>query len=230
MENPTEILSQVLQDLDKQSLIDIIIRQGGELQDLWQEKEELEKKIEELERSHKRPAAPFRIEDKKRKENKKKAGAKKGHTGHYRKVNGKINAHQEVALSACPDCGGQVSETKAVKQVIEELVLRPYRLQLTTYKGKCVNCGTVDSTHPFQSSHAVGSAGCHIGKQATATALLLNHRYGMTKRKVCELFTDHFNLPLSIGGLVQMQHRMADVFEPEYEAMKAQAQGSEVLQ
>ena len=44
------------------------------------------------------------------------------------------------------------------------------------------------------------------------------HRYGMTKRKVAALFSEQFGLPLSIGGLVQMQHRMADGFTPEYEA------------
>lgn len=229
MDKSREILPQVLQDLDKQALIEIIIRQGGELKDLWQQNEELQKKIDELEKGSKRPVAPFRIEDKKRKEDKKKSGAKKGHKGHYRKVSGKVDTHKEVPLKVCPDCGGLVLAVKPVKQVIEELLLQPYRMALTTYKGKCDKCGTVHSTHPFQSSHAVGSAGCHVGKQATATALLLNYRYGMTKRKVCELFTHHFKLPLSIGGLVQMQHRMADGFEPEYESLQAQVQTSEVI-
>lgn len=229
MDKPTEILPRILQDLDKQALIEIIIRQGGELQELWKEKEELIKKIEELEKASKRPVAPFRIEDKKRKEDKKKPGAKKGHKGHYRKVSGKIDAHKEVSLKACPDCGGQVGAVKPVKQVIEELLVQPYRLALTTYKGKCTKCGTVHSTHPFQTSHAVGSAGCHLGKQATATALLLNHRYGMSKRKVAELFTHHFNLPLSIGGLVQMQHRIAADFSPEYKRLQIQVQNSEVI-
>lgn len=229
MGKATEILPQVLADMDKESLIEIIIRQGGELQDLRQQREELQKRIEQLERANKRPAAPFRIEDKKRKDKKKKAGARKGHSGHYRKLSGKIDAHQEVLLSDCPSCGGKVADSKPVKQIIEELVLRPFRLELTTYQGKCENCGIVHSTHPFQTSHAVGSAGCHLGKQATATALLLNHRYGMSKRKVCALFTDHFQLPLSIGGLVQMQHRMADGFASEYESLQAQAQASEVL-
>lgn len=50
----------------------------------------------------------------------------------------------------------------------------------------------------------MGSAGCYLGRQATATALLLNHRYGMRKRKVCELFTDPFQLLMSIGGYIQL--------------------------
>ena len=51
----------------------------------------------------------------------------------------------------------------------------------------------------------------------------------MSKRKVAELFTEQFNLPLSIGGLVQMQHRLAASFTPEYENLAQQAQDSDVL-
>jgi transposase len=236
MADQRDILSKGLEDLDKGSLIKIIIDQAKlieelkkQTKDLENKIKELENKIEELERSAKRPAAPFRIEDSKRKKEKKKAGARKGHKGHFRAVSGPIDVRKEVKLSSCPKCGGKVAKSKPVKQVIEELVLRPYRMELLTYKGQCVSCGQVHSTHPFQTSHAVGSAGCHLGRQATTTALLLNYRYGMSKRKVCELFTDHFKLPLSIGGLVQMQHRMADSFESEYEQLQAQVKSSEVV-
>lgn len=205
MANSENIFPKALCELDKEALIEIIIRQGEQMNKLLE-------KVADLERSGKRQSAPFRIEDEKRKQSKRKAGAKKGHQGHYRQVSGPIDEKQEVGLACCPDCGGKVSDVKPVKQVIEELVIRPYRLALTTYRGKCKACGKVHSTHPMQTSHAVGSAGCHrgdgrLGKQATATALLLNYRYGMTKRKVGELFTEHLQLPLSIGGFVQMQHR-----------------------
>lgn len=222
MADQRDILSKSLEDLDKESLIKIIIDQAKLI-------EELQQRIEELEKSAKRPAAPFRIEEKKRKQQKKKAGARKGHKGHFREVSGPIDAREEVKLSNCPKCGGKVANSKPVKQVIEELVLRPYRMELLTYKGQCASCGQVHSTHPFQTSHAVGSAGCHLGRQATTTALLLNYRYGMSKRKVCELFTDHFKLPLSIGGFVQMQHRMADNFKPEYEQLQEQIKAADVV-
>ena len=212
----------MLSDLDKEKLIKIIIDQSQQIGSLLD-------KIEQLEKASKRQAAPFRVKESRRRPHKKRAGAKKGHQGHYRHVSGPIDAHEEVPLPCCPQCSGPVSMLKPVRQVIEELTLRPYRLALTTYKGKCSNCGHVHSTHPMQSSHAVGSAGCHLGKQAIATALLLNHRYGMTKRKVSSLFTEHFGLPLSIGGLVQMQHRMADGFSEAYQALGQQASQSEVL-
>ena len=79
--------------------------------------------------------APFRIEDKKRKEDKKKAGAKKGHKGHYRQVSEPIDERTEVTLEGCPQCGKVVADVQAVRQVVEELVLRPHRIALTTYSG-----------------------------------------------------------------------------------------------
>lgn len=229
MSRSETIFPQVLQELDKDALIGIIIKQGQRIEDLTEREKELLQQLAELEKVGKRQAAPFRIEDEKRKQDKKKAGAKKGHKGHYRQVSGPINERAEVALEGCPQCGKAVADVKAVKQVVEELVVRPYRIALTTYRGKCKACGEVHSTHPMQSSHAQGSSGCHLGKQATATALLLNHRYGMSKRKVTELFTEQFDLPLSIGGLVQMQHRLAEDFTPEYKELAQQAQNSDVL-
>jgi hypothetical protein len=98
MEKPEQILPQLLQDLDKEALIGIIIRQGNELEQRWQQNEALRqerdsllKRIEELERVSKRPVAPFRIEEEKRKKEKKQAGSPKGHPGYYRKVSGPLD-------------------------------------------------------------------------------------------------------------------------------------------
>lgn len=84
----------------------------------------------------------------------------------------------------------------------------------------------VYSRHPFQSSLAIGSAGCHLGIQAAATAVLLNRRYGMSK--VSALFGE-WGLPLSIGGLVQLQHRLAHQLQEDYLALIQRAQASSVL-
>ena len=235
MEKPMMILPQLLADLDKQALIGIIIRQGNDLAQSWQENQTLRqerdallKRLEELERAGKRPTAPFRIEEEKRKKDKKQAGSPKGHRGYYRQVSGPLSEQIQVELSCCPTCQGAVKVGRALKQVVEELVIGPHRVELTTYEGECEQCGKVYSRHPFQTSAAVGSAGCHLGIQAAATAVLLNHRYGMSKRKVCALFKD-WGLPLSIGGLVQLQHRLADQLQDDYQALIQQAKTSAVL-
>jgi hypothetical protein len=236
MDKPQAILPQVLSELDKAALIELIIQQGERLQELWQQNEGLQqqnetlrKQLEELEKAAKRPVAPFRIADKDRKGHKKRSGAPVGHPAHYRKVSGPIDEQIEVQLAACPHCQGAVSAVKPLGQVIEELVVRPWRVSLTTYEGHCSRCGRVRSRHGYQTTTASGSAGCQLGINAATVAVLLNHRYGMSKRKVCELFSDYFHLPLSIGGLVQLQHRLAQGLEPDYQHLRQQARQSSVL-
>jgi hypothetical protein len=68
-----------------------------------------------------------------------------------------------------------------------------------------------------------------LGIQATTPAILLNHRYGMSKRKVCQLFSQYFGLPLTIGGVVQLQDRLATGLEADYAALVEQARQSAVL-
>lgn len=218
-----------LQEFDKETLIEIILGQAERLKKQRELIDKLSQRIEELEQASRRPAAPFRIAEEKRKKDKKKPGAKQGHQGHFRQLSGPVDERTEVDLPCCPHCSGAIRDKKPVKQHIEELILQPYRVELTTYKGQCARCGKVYSSHPLQTSQAVGSSGCQLGRQATTMALLLNYRYGMSKRKVCSLFSDHFQLPLSIGGLVQLQHRMAGQFAEDYQAMEQALQASAVL-
>lgn len=75
---------KILEEFDKETLIEIINRQSALIEELREENNELRERIEELERSAKRPASPFRVEEKKRKKGKKKSGLKKGHKGYYR--------------------------------------------------------------------------------------------------------------------------------------------------
>jgi hypothetical protein len=229
VEKSTQILPEVLASLDKASLIELLVQQGQLLQALKEENEQLRKRLEELEGENKRQAAPFRLEESKRKTSPKKAGAKVGHQGYYRKVSGIIDEKVEVPLEACPACGKAVSNIKPVRQVIEELLIRPYRLALTTYRGHCSSCGPVSSTHPWQVSHGQGSTACHLGIQASSLAVVLNHEFGMSKQGVCRLFTQQFGLPLTIGGLVGLQHRLAKDFQADYEALLNQAKTSKVL-
>jgi hypothetical protein len=232
MEKPQAIFPQQLSELselDKSALVELILEQNRQLLELWRHNESLRQQVEELEKATKRPVAPFRIPDKDRKQDKKRSGAPAGHQGHYRKVSGLIDQHVQVPLVACPHCQGPVSGVEPLEQVIEELVIRPFRVSLTTHQGHCQHCGRVRSTHPYQTSLASGSARCQLGINAATVAVLLNHRYGMSKRKVCNLFSDYFKLPLSIGGLVDLQHRLAEGLQADYQKLQEQARASDVL-
>jgi len=181
---------------------------------------ELEKRLEDVEREARRQAAPFRRPPKKRKADKAKPGRKKGHKPSYRKPPPVVDECVQVPLECCPDCGGPVHDLRAVRQVIEDIPpVRVRRLRLITYTGRCDNCGDVRSTHPDQVSTAVGAAGTHLGKNVLALAADLSKHFGITMRKVCEIFRSHYGLSLTPGGLSQALARIAKKLQVPFDEL-----------
>ena len=193
-------------------------------------KEELEKaqgRIEELERTAARQAAPFRRREALKVVEKKLPGRKAGHRGERRERPPHVDQVVEEPLLACPRCGGAVHDRAPLTQYIEELPpVRPVVTRLTTWKGVCPQCGEVHSTHPLQISYAQGAARVQLGPRAVAWATLLNKQFGIPLRKTCSILQRGFGLKLSAGGLAQMLHRVAAKLRPQYEALREQVRKS----
>ncbi len=171
---------------------------------------------EQLQAAH-RQTAPFRRRDrlKKPESEKQRPGRKEGHEGAYRQRPEQIDEHIEVPLPCCPHCEGELSDLQQRDQYLEEIPpVRPRCFQITTWTGVCPECGPVQSTHPLQTSTAVGAAGNHLGPRAQALALLLSHRSGLTMRRTCQALQDLCGLRLSPGGLAQLLQRAAGRLEP----------------
>jgi transposase len=183
----------------------------------------LEQRIEELERAAHRQGAPFRIEEGKKKQEKKRPGSKEGHKGSYRSLPKSIDETIEVKLDSCPNCGNKIEHLRAIEQYIEELPeIRPKVYKLITWAGKCSRCSKqVQSKHPLKCSEATGAAKVQTGPQAKAIAMRLQYEYGLSKRKSVDLLENLFGLSLSAGGLVYASHRMSKRCENEYNEMLA---------
>ena len=203
------------------------------LDELKKAQEQLKKTRDELwasQRSAHRQAAPFRIDEKRRKKEARVSGRKAGHRGSYRPRPEHVDESIDVPLSRCPRCGGPVDDVGSLEQFIEEIPrVRPRVIRLVTHHGRCANCGTVRSKHPLQVSKAVGAAGTHLGRNALSVALDLNQRHGLTKRKTCQVLRDMFGLRLSPGGLVGARHRLASRLRVEYEQLVDEARRASVI-
>jgi transposase len=221
---------------EKEELAELNARLGAEKLGLEREnaklKEELEKaqeRIEELERTAARQAAPFRRREALKVSEKKRPGRPAGHRGVRRERPPHVDQVVEQPLLACPRCGGAVHDRAPLTQYIEELPpVRPVVTRLTTWKGVCPQCGEVHSTHPLQVSQAQGAAGVQLGPRAVAWATLLNKQFGIPLRKTCSILQRGFGLKLSAGGLAQMLHRVAAKLRPRYEALREQVRNSAV--
>lgn len=187
--------------------------QAEQIEQLRQLLRQLQDRIEELERTAARQAAPFRRQDKDRKppEQHQRPGRKPGHPPAHRPEPPQIDDHVEVRLLDCPHCHGPVTRVQACEQIIEDLPpVRPHVTRLITYTGRCPRCGDVRSTHPMQVSTAVGAAKVHLGARALALGALLNKHLGLPMRPTCRVLHHLGGLRLTPGGLAQALHRVAD--------------------
>lgn len=208
-------------------LLEQVARLSAELVQLKQENEtlkqanrKLQERLETLERSSFRQAAPFRIPETKHKQDPEKPGRKPGHIGLFRPKPEEVDETITVPLKACPQCGSHLRKLKEVEQFIQEIpVIKPHVTRLVTYKGKCKRCGWVRSTHPKQVSLAQGAAATHLGARALGFATELNKRLGLTMRKTTEILQKGFGLKLSPGGLSQALDRVGRRLKPLHQKL-----------
>ena len=227
-EKEKNTLRQQLESLEKSELIQILLHQAEEIEKLKAEVKRLGEALEQSLRAEKRQAAPFGRKEVKRSTT--KPGRKKGHKGHYRQCSAPINEEAEVRLEACPKCGGPVDQLRPLDQIIEEIpVVRLRVIKLRTWRGQCSCCGPVSSSHPLQVSRAVGSAGVHLGPNATNWVIRLRHQFGLSVKNTCNMLHTAFGLPLSKGGVSHLEQRLAKKLLPDYEALRQQARQADVL-
>jgi len=110
---------------------------------LKEELEEARQRIDELERTAARQAAPFRRREALKVAEPKRPGRSAGHRGMRRERPRHVDHVVEAPLTACPHCGAAVHDRAPLTQYIEELPpVRPVVTRLTTWKGICPQCGT----------------------------------------------------------------------------------------
>jgi len=225
-------MRDILTGLDKEKLIELLLRQDELIKQLQAERALLEKRIEELERKSNRQAAPFRIKENKRSMNPGKPGQKAGHKGYYRMISeSEIAQTIVVGLPHCPDCSGALQDLSDIEQIIEEIPeVRRCATRVISQCGWCSYCQKeVYSRHPLQTSLASGAAKVQLGPQAKSMAMSLQYEYGMTKRKVCRLMKKAFDISLSPAGLVYASHSSAAKMEPQYHSICKELRQSGVV-
>lgn len=220
------ILEKTLPSLEKAELVSLLLSRAERIEQLENEVRRLQNELDKALRASKRQAAPFgrgkRDEAKSAKRG--RPGRKRGHQGTYRRPSAEPEEDAEAPLDSCPFCGGPVHNLKPLDQIIEEIPpVKPRVVRLRTYRGVCACCGPVSSRHPLQVGHATGSAKVQLGPGAVSQVLKLRHRFGLSVRNSASLLEECFGLPLSPGGVCQLEQRLAGKMLPDYEQLLEQA-------
>jgi transposase len=142
-------------------------------------------------------------------------GGQKGHLGHSRQRPTRIDRHETHQSPVCPDCGGQLQRTGQTRtRIIEDIPddLKAETVEHTIHRDWCPCC-----RKQVEPKVADALPQCTLGHRTVAFAAWLYFGLGITISQIVAVFNQHLQLKLSAGGLMQMWHRLADVFEPWYE-------------
>lgn len=181
---------------------------------------DLRRRLAEVERGHKRQAAPFSKGEPKAKPA--KPGRKPGplYGEHARRARPtRIDETLDAALpECCPDCGGSVRELSIHEQFQSDLPeVKPTVVRFRVHVGTCHRCGRrVQGRHPRQTSDALGAAANQIGPRTLAVAAELNKVHGLTYGKMAVVFEKLFGLQVAPSTLVRGLERLALRAEPAY--------------
>lgn len=193
---------------------------------------ELVARLEAVERTAKRQAAPFSKGPPKAKPEKpgRKSGAEHGTHGHRPPpADEDIDETLEATLlDACAHCGGPVEETHVDTLFQEEIPRRPIRRKFNIHCGRCKNCGKAcRGRHPLQTSNATGAAASQVGPDAQTAVVYLNKHAGLSHGKIADVFQQFFGMKLTRGAASQIVSRAANRLEGAYQEIEHHLQAAE---
>ena len=181
----------------------------------------LEGLLEEARRAGKRQAAPFSRGEPKRGPGRsgRRSGDEHGRHGH-REPPEEVDEELVAPLTAGCECGGEIEHQGTEFQYQEELPApRAIRRRFAVHIGKCRCCGRRhQGRHPFQTSDALGAAGCMLGPRTVAWATELNKELGLSPQKTAKALA-RFGIGVTAGGVVGAIARQARALEPTYQAL-----------
>jgi len=183
--------------------------------------EMLQGQLEEARRAAKRQAAPFSRGEPSESPRRpgRRSGDDHGRHGH-RQPPGEVDEELDAPLVDRCECGGEIEQERIGYQYQDELPEpRRLRRRFAVHIGKCRCCGRRhQGRHPYQTSDALGAAGCMLGPRAVALATELNKELGLSPQKTAKALA-RFGIQITAGGVVGAIARQARRLEPTYQAL-----------
>ena len=187
--------------------------------------------LEDLRRSGKRQAAPFRKPKKKKpKKPGRKGGASHGKHAHRDPIaDDDIDEILDVPLpKCCPDCNSdEIVEQRIAHQYQTEIPRRPIRRRFDIHIGECKGCGKrIQGRHTMQTSDALGAAGSQLGANAHAALSVLNKEMGLSHGKCAKVFSRLFGIKIARSASARSMLRSAKRLEVIYGQLQDVARAS----
>ena len=229
-----------LQQLSKDELIDIILRQQDIIELQQARIEQLEARGAQLEAQIERLTEPPKDHtnssvppSKSRKPNRdspghSKRGPKQGHRGHSRKRQ-EPDITLECRANRCGACGADLSKVAGRQvgssQVVEIPPVRPVVIEARRYEVDCPNCG-----HHQQADYPAGLEPQRtFGPRIEALVAYLQHVQHISYERLQQLMTQLFGLDISQGAIANIIRRVAEGLQPRAEQIREAIRASPVI-
>lgn len=160
------------------------------------------------------------------KRRRKKPGRPDGHPGARRATPARIDETLEHTLSACPDCGGPLSEPVETRTRITEDI-PPVNVVVTQHvihRYFCLHCDKI-----VEPPVAAALPRMQIGARALVMSVFMHYFQGIPIGGVRKWMETFSSFSVSAGGLTAAWARLAVWLKPLYDALADEAKGSPVL-
>lgn len=188
-------------------------------------------RIEELEKQKTPPPAFVKANKKTLPEGEKKARKKREARHNQARPRSAPTQIIEHRVVNCPDCDlrlGGISLAR-VREVID--IPLPAPLEVThhhLYKGWCANCQNWHEAPVDVQEHVMGQG--RIGVRLTSVIATLRLVMRLPIRPIQLYLQTLHGVTISIGELVELQHRLKEQMQPHLDALKADIRASSALQ
>ncbi len=196
------------------------------------ENERLRRQLEEALRANKRSAAPF--SKGKPKTNPKPPGRKPGVAYGQRAtrpVPSRVDEQIHVPLPArCPHCQGPIMLKSTEPQYQEDIVRMTIVRRFDVEVGTCACCGRrAQGRHPLQTSDSLRVGEVQVGPEALSMAAVLNKELGLSHERTARVLELGYGLKWSRSGVCRALARLGNLAAPTYQQLQSALRQSPVV-
>lgn len=180
------------------------------------------------------PSMDFRKKKKDKNNNNKKSSGRKpggqpGHAGVSRKLVPVEQVNKIVTCLApekCEECGDTLSPLEQiVRHQVYEIPIPKY--EITEYQILQAHCENCQKTYAGSTPKEVGRRG--FGLRVHALIGLLTSKFRLSKRQALLLLKDFYNMPICVGSVSNVEHRVSQAIEPIHVQIKTSIDNSKIV-
>jgi transposase len=217
-----------LDELDREALIAIILRQQETIERLVADAAELKAQIGQPPKTPGNSSVPPSVGFKANRAERRARKRRPGHDGISRRRQ-QPDVIVRCRPTICQGCGEPLplrgQRRVGRSQVVELPPIRPVVVEAWQYAARCGGCG-----HRTKGTYPAGLEPTRtFGPQIEALLGYFHERHHVSYERLVELCRDVFGLPISEGGIDKALGRLAERARPTYEALGAAVRASPVI-